>query len=240
MVDDIPRPPGRFCRYLPDPRFFNAVRQIYAAPNIRMFRRYGQSSNTATLAAVRHAQSVGADLVFVHLDDQTYVHEFGKLLPFAIHAFREMPKLKCVHLSGYPLIDKNCTVELDNHTHIAISEDEITFDCVRLLPFRFSNYSLWATDMNEELVRGQYWPIALWLAIYRVDFLEALLTHREVTALKTLGNVETYYRQEENLRQFLALYGGQIGYINMQFGGFEMHRNPDWRKLVELPNEPIL
>jgi hypothetical protein len=90
------------------------------------------------------------------------------------------------------------------------------------------------------MVDANFWVIAMWLAVYRADFLEKLLTLTpQVASLRGLNQVEVYYKDRLNWQRALSQFSGKIGFINLQFGGLEMHRNQNWRDLIQLPNVAV-
>jgi hypothetical protein len=55
-----------------------------------------------------------------------------------------------------------------------------------------------------------------------------------------LGSVEAAFQKPKIWQAFIKKYPGELGYINMQFGGLEMHRNKNWHTLINYPNNPVL
>ena len=57
---------------------------------------------------------------------------------------------------------------------------------------------------------------------------------------KHLAHVELYFKNGVGFQSLIeAPPDGSFGYINMQFGGIEMHRNKNWEMLLSMPNDPI-
>ena len=184
------------------------------------------------LDATREARKVGAKYCFLHLDDHVYLPLFGQLLKHGYDALEANPDLMWTRYSGYPLIyEKRAALEKDN--------DEVRFDAVTLRPWRTPEYTLWWDSLEDKSVRGRYWPIAMWFCIFRLVVLERLLEQAPTGAGRHLADVEVFYKQESNWEKFVSSTGGKFGYINMQYGGIEMHRNKNWRELMRISNDEI-
>ena len=96
--------------------------------------------------------------------------------------------------------------------------------------------------MGVRSSEGRYWPVAMWHALYRLDILRDLLA-RTIECNKSvhLAGVEEYYKNGAGMGWLEAAFGAiKFGYINMQFAGFEMHRNPEYQGLLDGPNAPEL
>jgi hypothetical protein len=236
VVDDRPRSsfliPGKVRSRLPFLKWSEKSKAIYSRSNVNLIRRFGSGSASAILTALHEARHQDSNLVFIHLDDHVYLPILKVLVQHACDAFNRDEKLLLVRFSGYPLL-------YNNRLPLTAENDRISFDSVILEPDRKENYTLWSTNFSENTIDENYWPIALWFCIYRVDFLEKILTNALVHKLKHLAHVELYYKNPANWRQFISRLDGKFGYINMQFGGLEMHRNRNWQELIQLPNEPI-
>jgi hypothetical protein len=240
VVDDIPHFKGRFINRFADWRYRNVAAQIYRGDNIELIRQHGRSSVTATLHATQAAIGTGHELVFLHLDDMIYVPQAHTLMTYATDAFRQVPDLQIVRLTGIPILSKDCTPELGNRSQLTISENQVQFENLVLQPQRFDDYTLWWSHFHPDLMQGTYYAIPMWFTVFRSSFLEKLLTLNETVAnLRGLGLVELYYKDMGNWREALNHIEGKLGYVNMQFGGLEMQRNPNWQTLVNLPNEPV-
>lgn len=211
------------------------VSRLYHKPNITFIQRRRRGSASALLDAVREARKQGAELAFIHLDDNVYVPELGPLLEHASDAFQRDAELVEVHLSGYPILSKDCTPERGNCTIIDVDDDVVFFDRVRLQPTRYDGYTLWWSYFHEDMADGEYWPIVMWQAVYRAEFLEGLLTRDPAPNLRSLGAVEVYYKADWRV----ASLAGKLGYINMQFAGLEMQRNHNWRELIGYTNVAV-
>ena len=119
-------------------------------------------------------------------------------------------------------------------------QDRIVFDHVVLTPLRRSGFTLWQSPLSAKVNEGSYWPIAMWFCIFKLDFLKNLLRWALATDVKHLGHVEAFYKEKGGFRRVVDEYPqGLFGYINMQFGGFEMHRNSNWRELISGCNRAI-
>ena len=57
---------------------------------------------------------------------------------------------------------------------------------------------------------------------------------------EALTHVELCFMNGVGFQRMLnTLPDGSFGYINMQFGDIEMHRNKNWEMLISMPNDPI-
>jgi hypothetical protein len=240
VVDDIPRFSKSIFKHIPNPIYFYKSQEIYNKPNVHLVRQYGKGSRLATLRAVKIAKEMGADLVFIHLDDNIYIPIFKKLMHYANDAFKQDKDLMAIKLTDDPILSKFCDSEHGNLTQLSIQNSKLNFDHVVLHPTRFSDYTLWWSYYDEAMIKGKYWPISLWSAIYRVDFLEKLLDIKELKKSKNLVDAEIYYRNPENwARSLKRNIEGKLGYINMQFCGIEMQNNIDWKALIQYPNSLV-
>lgn len=232
VVDDVPKLKSKWC---------STAENIYAWPNIQLVRRPEQRSNTSALRqAVREAREQDAELVFIHLDDNVYVPEFRALLKHARHAFGRDEELMEVIFTGYPILHrKHCTSQLGNRSCIDIGKNQVSFGSLHLSPTRYRDYTLWWSRFHADMVDKAFWSIFMWQVLYRVEFLETLLTFEGARGCRSLGRVEQYYKTKANWRHALLHFSGKLGYINMQFGGLEMHRNKTWKKLVCFPNVAV-
>lgn len=211
-------------------------RAIYDKPNITYIQYPEQLfGSLALLPAVREAQNQGADLCFIHLDDDVYVPELRPLLAHSCDAFGRNEGLAQIRLIGYPISDKYCTAELGNRTQLTITADGVSFPGVCLKSDRQPDYTLWSTPFRDGVLESRCWPIVLWLSVYRTEALEKLLTRAIAHEHTELGRTELYYREKDNWPQLWL--SQKLGFINMQFGGGEMHRNPKrWQELISFPN----
>jgi hypothetical protein len=78
----------------------------------------------------------------------------------------------------------------------------------------------------------------LWNAVYRIGFLESLLSQDAVVGLASLGEVEAWYKTR--WKTVWSRLPGSFGFINMQFAGLERERNHNWQALLSLPNRAVL
>ncbi|MCS3657964.1 inhibitor of KinA sporulation pathway (predicted exonuclease) [Salinibacter ruber] len=247
VVDDYPRirpyPYTRFLSrlWIPDFRNMNRASQVYEGENIRLVRQWGNSSTRATMRALRIAEGQGADLVFLHLDDNAYISIFQDLFEKAIDAFRRRPKLKMVRLTDTPILSNDCTEEQGNRTELEIEDDVIRFENLELRPQRYDNYTLWTSPFHKDLAKGEYFPITMWFTLFRASFLHRLFEICTTTDsyASPLVDVERFYKDVDQWREVVDDLSGELGYINMQFGGLEMHQNKNWKELVNLPNHPV-
>lgn len=238
VVDDIPRLKGRIIHRLPRLNAMRYAKQVYNAPNILLIRRYGRDNMSATLKAIREARRMGHDLVFLHLDDNCYLPILQNILDCAVHAFEHHPELVMIRTTGIPILSRYCSPELGNRTFLQIEADTIRYAGLTLYPARYDDYTLWRTAYDAHSMDGDYYAIPMWSAVYRIDFLERLLTlNTRISAHRTLGAVELYYRN--NWANIYSQLQGDFGYINMQFAGLETQRNSNWQTLLHYPNDPV-
>lgn len=233
VVHDVPwyvtRLPSDIAAKLPYARWHCKSSEVYSQERTRVRIRQGRGSASATLEATGMAREEGIKYCFIHLDDHVYLPAFGRMLRYGYEALEADQDLMWVRYSGYPLIYAN-RVPLEQNG------DEVRFDDISLRSRRESDYTLWWDDLKTSTVRGRYWPIAMWFCIFRLEFLERLLGEAPIGAGRHLASVELFYKQESNWSDLIAGKNGRFGYINMQFGGIEMHRNKNWRQLMQLEN----
>jgi len=219
---------------LPAVRWDRTAESVYSGSNIRLIRRVGCGSASALREAVAAASVNGASYGFIHLDDQVYREDFRILMAHGLDALANDPDLLWVRYSGYPLICKD-------RPRLEVVSNRLSFDTVNLKPARRENYTLWWSPLEPDLIRGRYWPVAMWFCIYRLPLLAQLLDWALADGALHLAHVELYYKQEQGFTRLQRAYPtGRFGYVNMQYGGIEMHRNANWRELMSLPNEPVL
>lgn len=211
------------------------ARGIYNYSETTWLTGKNTGSAAALLTAVKVALDSGKTYGFIHLDDHVYTEECGILFSHGLEAMQENQNLLWVRFSGYPVIYQNrlpFQLGLDG---------EISFDGVRLTPTRTEKYTLWRSRLSDESIRGDYWPIALWFCIYKLSVLKAILEWAIENKAKHLAHAELFYKNGTGFTRLLDRFpSGEFGYINMQFGGIEMHRNPNWRGLMALSNEEVL
>lgn len=236
VVNDKPKMikilPERFHSWIPSSKWHNKAKEIYKNSNVTLIDRFGSGSASAVLRSVREAMNQGFKFGFIHLDDHVYIDNFKVLIENAKDSFGYDKNLLMIRFSGYPLI-------YNGFKEIVCENGRIQFDSVTLQPRREKDYTLWWSYFDRHTIEGNYWPIALWFCLYRLDFLEKLLDYPGVKRMKHLAHVELFYKNTENWHRFIEGYNGKFAYINMQFGGFEMHRNENWRELINLPNHPV-
>lgn len=223
------------------PKWNAAARAIYDKPNLTFVQcPCPLGSVLALLQAVREARRQDAEFVFIHLDDNIYIPLFGTLLKHACHAFRHDEELMEVIFTGYPILHRRySTPQLGNRSCIAISEDQVSFGSLSLAPTRHRGYTLWWSRFHANMVDGAFWAVFMWQALYCAEFLERLLTLEPVRGITRLGNVESHYKNKRKWQRALQHFSGKLGYINMQFGGLEMHRHGNWRKMITFPNVEV-
>jgi hypothetical protein len=191
-------------------------------------------SASALLAAARVALDSGSTYGFIHLDDHIYCRDFGRLLTNGLDSMESESTLQWIRFSGYPIIYKN-------KADIKISPmDTIEFDRIVLRPIRTDNFTTWVSPLNEEVNNGEYWPIALWFCIYRLDFLIEILEYSISNGARHLADAEVILKSAVGFKWVIDRFPkSTFGYINMQFGGIEMHQNKNWRELLNLSNREI-
>jgi hypothetical protein len=210
------------------------AKEIYAGPAVTWVDGEGTGSATALLLAVKVAIAEGKTYGFIHLDDHVYGDRFRAVLTSGLRAMEERPNLLWTRFSGYPVMyeGKVPLVPDDN--------GQIMFDGVTLSPWRHEDFTLWSSGLTQEVNSGRYWPVAMWFCIYRLSVLEKLLEWAVAKGTKHLAHVELYFKNGVGFQRLIEAYpDGSFGYINMQFGGIEMHRNKNWEALLSMPNDPI-
>ncbi|MBN1764201.1 MAG: hypothetical protein JW860_03005 [Sedimentisphaerales bacterium] len=239
IVDDYPRGKNIFSHWYLKKRFGDAATRIYNRPHMRLIRRNEGGSTSATLCAVRAACQQGGKYVFIHLDDNVYVDQLGPLLKYACQALENDEQLMQIRMSAFPLISRYCNSKQGNKTSLNIDGCTVRFDKICLQSTDFNEFTLWWSFLTNDMAAGEFWPIALWTTVYRIDYLEQVLTFKEAVRKNNLGEVEEYYTNNDVWQQFIKNYPGKLGFINMQYAGIEMEHNRDWRDLMKLPNEPV-
>jgi hypothetical protein len=228
--------PSFLQRYAPSARWDHAVEIAYRHENVTFIRRQNKSGSASALReAVAHSMNAGFKFGFIHLDDHVYGEEFYALLKNGLVEMRGNPNLLCLRYSGYPLICNAApALKISN-------DDSLHFDVVTLRPYRRSEYTLWSSELTSDLVRGNYWPIAMWFCVFPLHVLLIILDDAIKAGCHHLAHVEVFYRDSNNFELLAKKFpNSSFGYINMQFGGIEMHRNKNWRTLLQLPNQPLL
>jgi hypothetical protein len=208
---------------------------LYQSKRSTVVKRSGRGSASALLLAVERAIEKGFDLGYIHLDDHIYNKHLPILMGHAEGEFAQSPDLAWLRFSGYPIISPGGR----DYKRV---EKEVHFDDVVLQPRHRNNYTCWSTVIDERAAGGSYWPVAMWHSLYKLDVLKAILKE----AIKSenclhLANVEEHFKSGTGMRWLMDNFGEMsFGYINMQFAGFEMHRNPNYRLLLAGPNQPEL
>jgi hypothetical protein len=239
-VDDLPRWGKGFLKSrLPDPQLFTLGRTLYDQQNVHLRRRYHRGSRTALVEALTMAEKAGYNHVFIHLDDNVYLPALGVLLQGAEDALSKDKKLKIVKLVGYPLLTHQSDPFLGNRTFINQKADRLHFDQYQFSPRRETDYTLWHAKLNPEMYCGPFWPIGLWSAVYDTTYLKKILLAKYAAGCFHLAEVEKVYRDRQSWQEFISQNPGSIGFINMQFCGFETEKNENWPTLIQSPNEPI-
>lgn len=230
-------PPRRFFSRrgkMSEPSSRRATQKIYSGCSL-IEQKANRGSAGALLTTVQAAINRGFRYGYIHLDDHVYVPQLATLLEHAIDAFSSNPDLVWLRFSDYPLIS-------GDGSSFVTRDRVISFDRIALAPTPMQNYTLWLKPLAVTDVQGNYWPVAMWHAIYRLPLLQQLLQHatNEISAWH-LCDVESYYKGQEGWDFAVQkACGMSYGYINMQFAGFEMHRNKNYRELLAMPNNPVV
>ncbi len=238
VVDDTPaegRRPGLIERF----RAYEGPDSVYAAPGIRLTKRGGGGMTTATLDAVRQAIADGAELIFIHLDDCVYNDTFADLLRWGVDAMSQDPDLVYVRTGGYPLLHEASPPRLGNRAKIQHHDGTVTFDDIRLRALRRPEYTLWWSDFHERANGGAFWPLPMWHVIYQARFLLGLLELGDQVGTPRLGDLEAYFKRDETWPEARRHLRGRFGFINMQFGGWEIHRTRIWKRIGKYANDAI-
>jgi hypothetical protein len=247
VVDDKPNcagrllgvVPNRLTRKLPNLAYYGVARRIYSVRrNVEFLQGDGKSSISALRLAITRAKELGSSYVFIHLDDNAYSRTLPPLLANSIAAMDTHEEVSVVRLSAYPILSGDCDREHGNTTLITRADDSVRFDSVVLRPHRSTAFTLWSAPWEASTADGRFWPIILWNAVYKVDFLLGLLSNEATARLANLGTVEAWYKS--NWKAAWRYMQGSFGFISMQFAGLERERNLNWRELIDLPNTPVL
>lgn len=239
IIDDNPQKKGIMSFFSSHSKWYGSAKKIYTGEHITLIKRKHEiGSASATLAAVREARKQGAELIFIHLDDQVYSPHIKNLIEYSCDAFDRENDLLLLRFSGLPILCNQCSKSSGNRTLLHISRDNVSFENITFTPSRYEEYTLWSSYFNEDTLSKNYW-LALWMAVYRIDFLEELLTYGSVPELKHLSHVEIFYKNKDNWHSFLRTRQGKFGYINMQFGGYEMDKSKNWEEILRFPNTAI-
>ena len=212
------------------------------------YRAQQLGSASAMYEAVCNAIEAGFQFAFIHLDDQTYNDKFSSLLNNAANAMSIDKKIGWIRFSGYPLIH-------NGDKSFICKNDKVYIDEVEFLPKRNIDHTLWLSTLEStiKINPDDYWCVALWHSLFRLDILKAILERglswrggKEIIKRKLLNrsihlcHIELTYKSTIGLNSLIKQYPGtKYGYINMQFGGFEIHRNENWEELMSKNNEPL-
>lgn len=240
VVDDTPPDADERRGWLERRRPLESPTSIYAAPGVRFTRGPGTGSAAAALLGVRLAIKDGARHVFLHLDDAVYNDVFPSILFHAADALDRDPELVYVRTGGYPLLSEWTKPRLGNRSLVRIDGDRISFDGMQLQPQRRPDYTLWWSHFTPHANEGGFWPLPLYHVLFPAARLQALLELGVRRGHKTLGEVETDYKDAALWSQSQHHLAGKFGYINFQFGGLEIHRTKIWSNIHRYANDPIL
>lgn len=183
--------------------------------------------------------SEGSDFAFIHLDDNVYVKNLGVLLQHAEHALLNNEDLLLVKLTGYPMLTKVTDPSLGNRTFIKDEEGKISSGNICWQPRKYSDYTLWVCDVGTSFEEEKFWPLGLWLGVYRSRFLLKILALGNQKKFRHLWELERYLHVKDNLKSLAMDGNSKVGVINLQFGGTEMEKKPNWEQLLNSPNNPI-
>ena len=228
----------------------NKLVNLYSAgaPTL-VYRKKPLGSATAMLEAVNLALAEGFKLGFIHLDDQIYNAEFHTLLSSACVAMRSDDQIAWLRFSGYPLIH-------GGSQKFSIDNDIIDIEGIPFTPSRSRKFTTWLSsfESTKKADAKNYWPVAMWHSLYRLDVLKVMLERglsllggfytlkrRIMRQSMHLCHIELTYKSRFGFNSLIQNYPtGKYGYVNMQFGGIEIHRNKNWEELMKLNNEPVL
>ena len=238
VVNNILNDAGGAISRLLTPWWRSFAKKVYARPGITLIHKFRGGSCRAILHALRHAYNDGADLAFIHLNENIYTPNFGFLLSCAQDAFARVADLAAVRLGGYPLISADCTQAQGNRSLINV-ESEVSFDSIHLQPDRQKGYTLWWSDFHENMSQGKFLPIAMNFTIYRVGFLLRVLSSMDIAKLHGLSDVEQYFKERANWQVVVQTLPRKLGYINMQFGGIMTDEHSERQNIPGLPNDEI-
>lgn len=219
-------------------RRINFSKKVYARQRTTFIRKFYRGGSRALLHALRKAYDDGADLVFIHFDENIYTPIFGSLLNYAQDAFSRIGDLAMIRLGGYPVISPDSSSSLGNRSFIKNS-GEVSFDSVRLRPERRPEYTLWWSYFHGDMCQGKFMPVTLNFTVYRTGFLLKLLSSNGIDKLRKLSDVENYFMDNDNWQKVVKTLPRKLGYINMQFGGISTAGYNDWRSFLSFPNDEI-
>ena len=202
----------------------------------------------SVLEAVNLALDEGFKFGFIHLDDQSYNTEFDYLISAASEAMHKDEEIGWLRFSGYPLIH-------NGDKRFNFNDDLVNIDGISFSPFRSSDYTLWLSSFQEtkKVNFSDYWTVALWHSLFRLEILKVILERGlsskgglNVLKRRIMGrqihlcHVELTYRSRLGFSSLVRCFpNGKYGYVNMQFGGFEIHRNANWEDLMQIHNKPL-
>jgi hypothetical protein len=185
----------------------------------------GKGSLSALKIGLHYCVSKNINKCFLNLDDHIFIKEFHFLSTCAIDSLNSNNDLVYVRLSGYPLIGQTSSKMVKSNINVC-------FDNINLLKKEFANYNLWYSYFDVDVFKdSKYWFIPLWFCYYKVDFLISLFNKIDDLDVKHLGQAEDFIKNNASISlRFINKFS--FGFINMQFGGFEMHRNRDYKKYL--------
>lgn len=227
--------PSPLKQWIPGIKHDQAGRMLYESSNATVIRREGRGSASAMLIAVQTAINQGFKYGYIHLDDHIYNHHLPSLIACSLQEFTRSPCLAWLRFSGYPIISAG-------GREFQRIGDRIIFDEVVLEAKKKDHYTLWSAQIAERIAHGRYWPIGMWHSIFNLNFLMRVLKEAiNVANCAHLANVEEHFKSKTGARWLATTFGNmEFGYINMQFSGFEMHRNPHYQLLLAGQNDAEL
>jgi hypothetical protein len=112
---------------------------------------------------------------------------------------------------------------------------------VTLQARRNGTYTLWSAPFESTAIAGNYFVVSMWFCVYRLTVLLRLLDLAAQQQMTHLVHIEDFFKRSKGYAVLRQMYPeGRYGYINMQRGGIEMHRNKRWRSIMQDANAPIL
>lgn len=213
----------------------NLIKTIYTCYGCDHVIDDSYGSAHALYNGIKHAISKGYKYAYIHLDDHIYNDKLNKLIYYSHQKMETDNNIKWFRYSGYPII-------YDKFTKIKSIDNKIKFDSIELNKNEInSDITAWLSNINPENINGDYWPIALWHMLYRLDFLYDIFNYALFKSkLKHLAHVELFYKDLVNYRYIVEKNpDAKFGYINMEYAGFEFHRNSNWADLMVMCNDCI-
>ena len=220
------------------PSSFSLKKRIFTRVSNIIYKKNGwcvqRGDDAGSLEAVLKALSISKSRnIFMHLDDHCYNSKFSELLRIGDEYISEFSDVFSVRLSGRPLISD------EGHTY-KIVNGEIVIDDLILMRSSYKGTYIYSTSLEDLIKKTSIWPVTLWFCIMNRRLLQFLLDNVSSGYRKSLATAENYFLSEDGVNFLLKNYGKKrVIFIDMQKGGFEMHRNPNWSELIEIENPTI-